>query len=53
MPDDRMVKRVYECIPMPTRPLERPKNRREDEVKNYVKHMRLNNWKDCIRNRTK
>jgi hypothetical protein len=49
MPDNRMVKKVCECTPMSTRPLGRPKNRWEDEVTN----MRINNWKDCIRNRHK
>jgi hypothetical protein len=35
---------------MSTRPLGRPKNRWEDDVKNDVINMRINNWKDCIRN---
>jgi hypothetical protein len=34
---------------MSTRSLRRPKNRWEDDVKNNVKNMRINNWKDCIR----
>jgi hypothetical protein len=51
MSDDRMVKKVYEWTPMSTRSLGRPKNRWEDDVKNDVKSMRINNWKDCIRNR--
>jgi hypothetical protein len=33
MPDDRMVKKVYEWTPMSARPLGRPKNRWEDDVK--------------------
>jgi hypothetical protein len=33
MPDDRMVKKVYEWTPMSTRPLGRPKNRWEGDVK--------------------
>ena len=31
MSEDRMVKKVYECKPMLTRPLGRPKNRWEDK----------------------
>ena len=31
----------------------RPKNRWEDDVKNDLKTMRINNWRDCIRNRRK
>jgi hypothetical protein len=46
MPDDRMVRKVYEWTPLSTRPLGRPKNRWEDGVIN----MRLNDWKDCIKN---
>jgi hypothetical protein len=53
MPDDRMVKKVYEWTSMSTRPLGRPKNRWEDDVKNYVINMRPTNWKNCIRNRSK
>jgi hypothetical protein len=49
MPDNRMVKKVYEWTPMSTRPLGRPQNRWEDDVI----EMRINNWKDCIRNRPK
>jgi hypothetical protein len=44
-----MVKKVYEWTPMSTRSLGIPKNRWKDDVKN----MRINNWKDCIRNRPK
>jgi hypothetical protein len=40
MPDERIVKKVYEWT---------PKNRSEDDVKN----MRINSWKDYIRNRPK
>jgi hypothetical protein len=53
MPDYRMVKKVYEWTPMSIRPLGRPKNRWEDDVKNDVINMNINNWKDCIRNRSK
>jgi hypothetical protein len=53
MPDDSMVKKVYEWSTMSTRSLGRPKNRWEDNVKNDVKNMRITHWKDCIRNRPK
>jgi ABC-type transport system involved in cytochrome c biogenesis ATPase subunit len=33
MPNDRMVKKVYEWTPMSTRPLGRPQNRWGDDVK--------------------
>jgi hypothetical protein len=53
MADNRMVKKVYKWTPMSTRSLGRPKNRWEDDVKNYVISMRINSWKDYIRNRSK
>jgi hypothetical protein len=53
MPDDSMVKKVYEWSPMSTRSLGRPQNRLKDDVKNDVTNMRITNWKDCIRNRPK
>jgi hypothetical protein len=53
IPDHRIVKNVYEWTPISTRPLGRPQNMWEDDVKNDVISMRINNWKDCIRNRPK
>ena len=53
MPDDSMVKRVYEWSPALTRSLRRPKNRWEDDVKSDVANLRITNWKDCVRNRSK
>jgi hypothetical protein len=29
----------------------RPESKWEDDVKNYLKNMRINNWSDCVRNR--
>jgi len=53
MPDNSMVKKVYEWSPALTRTLERPKNRWEDDIKSDITRMKITNWKDCIRNRTK
>ena len=53
MPDDSMVKKVYEWTPMSTRSKGRPKHRWADDVKSDVANMRITNWKDCIRNRPK
>jgi hypothetical protein len=49
IPDNSMVKKVYEWSPALTRSLGRPKNR----WKNDVTRMKITNWKDCIRNRIK
>jgi hypothetical protein len=53
MPNDSMVKKVYEWTPMSTRSKRRPKQMWEDDVKCYVANTRITNWKDCIRNRPK
>jgi len=53
MPDNSMVKKVYEWSPALTRSLGRPKNRWGDDVKSYITRMKITNWKDCNRNRTK
>jgi hypothetical protein len=52
MPDNSMVKKVYEWSPALTRSLGRPKNRWADDVKSDITSMKIN-WKDRIRNRTK
>ena len=53
MPDNSMVKKVYEWSPELRGSLGRPKNRWEDDVKSDITRMKITNWKDCIRNRTK
>jgi len=53
MPDNSMVKKVYEWSPALTRSLGRPKNRRKDDVKSDITNMKITNWRDCIRNRPK
>jgi hypothetical protein len=53
MPDNSMVKKVYEWSPALTRSLGRPKNRWEDDVKSDITRMKITDWKDCIRNQTK
>ena len=52
MPDDSMVKKVYEWTPISTRSKGRPKHKWEG-VKSDVANMRITDWKDCIRNRPK
>jgi hypothetical protein len=53
MPDNSMVKKIYELPPALTRSLGRPKNRWENDIKNDMTTMKRTNCKDCIRNRTK
>ena len=52
MPDNSMLKKVYEWSLALARSLGRPKNRWEDDVKGDITRMKIN-WKDCFRNQTK
>jgi hypothetical protein len=53
MPEKRMIKRVHEWKPMLTRPLGIPKNRREDDIINDMKKLKIKNWTSCIQDRNK
>jgi hypothetical protein len=53
MPDNSMVKKVYEWARALTNSLGRPKNMWEGDVKSDITKMKITNWKDCIRNQTK
>ena len=53
MPEERMVKIVYNWKPMLTRPLGRPKNRWEDYIINDIKKIKIKNWTSCIQDRNK
>jgi hypothetical protein len=53
MPDERMVKKVYEWKPMAIRSLGRPQTRWENDVKNDLNTMKIYNWKDSIQDRHK
>jgi len=53
MPDNSMVKKVYEWSPALTGSLGRPKNRWEDDVKSDITNMKITNWRDCSRHRPK
>jgi hypothetical protein len=47
MPEEGMVKKVYKRKPMLRRPLGRPKNRWEDDIK----ELKIKNWTKCIQDR--
>jgi hypothetical protein len=51
IPDNSMVKKVYEWTPGSTRSLGRPENRWDDDDKNDILNMQITNWKDHINNR--
>ena len=52
MSEERMVRKVYKWKLMLTRPLGRPKNRWEDDVRNDMKKMKIKNWTSCIQDRS-
>ena len=45
-----MVEEAYKWKPMLTRPLGRPKNRWEDDIRNDMK-LKIKNWTSCIQER--
>jgi len=50
MSEERIVKKVCKWKPMLTRPLGRPKNRWEDDIRNDMK-LKIKNWTSCIQDR--
>jgi hypothetical protein len=44
-------KRVYKWKPMLRKPLGRPKNRWEDDIRNDMKKLKINNWPNCSQDR--
>jgi len=53
MLEERMVKRVYKWKLMLARPLGRPKNRWEDDIRSCMKKLKIKNWTSCIQDCTK
>ena len=53
MPEERVVKRIYKGKPMLTRPLGRPKNRWEDDIRYGMKKLKIKIWTSCIQDRNK
>jgi hypothetical protein len=53
MPENSMVKKVYERSHALTRSQGRPKNRWEDDVKGDLIKMKIANWRHYIKNRSK
>jgi hypothetical protein len=48
-----MVKKVYKWKPMLTRPLGRPKNRRDGDIRNDMKKLKIKNWTSRIQDHNK
>jgi hypothetical protein len=50
---ENVKKKVYKWKPMLTRPLGRPKNRCEDDIRNDINKLKIKNWTICIQDRSK
>jgi hypothetical protein len=46
-------KQKYKWKPMLGRPLGRPKNRWEDDIRNDMKKLKIKNWSNCIQDHNK
>jgi hypothetical protein len=44
-------KKVYRSKPMLRRPLGRPNNRWEDDIRSDTKKMKIKNWNNCFQDR--
>ena len=53
MTNDKMVKKVYEWDPIPTQLAERQKIRWENDIKEDLRIMKINNWTKFIQDRVK
>ena len=48
MSEERTVKEGYKWKPILIRPLGRPKNRWEDDIRDDIKKLKIKNWTSCI-----
>jgi hypothetical protein len=53
MPETSIVKRIHKWKPFTGRPAGRPKTRREDDVRNGLKKMKLMKWAEQVQDRLK
>jgi hypothetical protein len=48
---EREVARIYKWKSLASRPIERPKNRWEDDVRKDLQTIKIKNWKKSVLNR--
>jgi hypothetical protein len=53
MSKERVVKQINNWKSIASRPIGRPKNRWDDDIRNDIKIMKANNWKVCAKDRNK
>jgi hypothetical protein len=51
MPKEREVTRIYKWKPFASRPIRRPKNRWEDNIRKNLQTMKIKNWKKNVLDR--
>jgi hypothetical protein len=51
MPGSRTVKKIFNWTPLTTRTKGRPKQRREDNVIQDLRHLKIKNWTACVQDR--
>jgi hypothetical protein len=51
IPEETEVTRIYKWKPLAYRPIERPKNRWEDDVRKDLQTTKIKNWKKSVLNR--
>jgi hypothetical protein len=53
MPETSVVRKIYKLKPLTSRPVRCHKSRWEDNVRNYLKRMKLIKWTEQVQNRLK
>jgi len=53
MPETSIVREIYKWKPSTSRPVGRPKSRREDDVRNDLRKMKLIKWVEEVQDRLK
>ena len=53
IPETSFVRKIYRWKPLTSRPVGRPKSRREDDVKNDLRKMNLIKWTEQVQDRLK
>jgi hypothetical protein len=51
IPNETEIIRIFKWKPLASRPIGRPKNRWEDEVRKDLQTMKIKNWKKSVLNR--
>ena len=50
-PETSVVKKIYKWQPLATRPVGRPKNRWDDDVKNDLRKTKITKWSELAQDR--